>query len=81
MLFTCFQLFKHLPALVEAARNVEATFPLATFQRQQHLAAAVEVAKPLGIFRVLEVRPCVVVHTLKPFEAARVAGELIALDG
>ena len=54
---------------------METTFPLAAFQRQQHLATAIQVAEPFGMFGILEVRPRVIVHTFKPFEASRVARE------
>ena len=68
-----------MPALEEAAWHVETAFPLAALEREQHLAAAVEVSPPFGIFLILEVAPSVVVYALEPLEATLVAGELVAL--
>lgn len=50
-----FQGFKNLPALEEAARNVEAAFPFATLQGQENFALAVQVTVPFGMVCVGEV--------------------------
>ena len=59
---------------------MEAAFPFAAFEREQTLAAAIEIAEPFGIFGVGKVRPDIIVNALEPFEAARVAREAIAFN-
>ena len=76
----CGALLQNPPQLVESARHVEATLPFAALERQQHLAAAVQIAEPFGILRVLEVRPHVLIELLEPGQTLAVARELVALE-
>ena len=74
------EVLEDFPYVHQATGDVEAAFPLAALQGQQHFALAVEVTVPFRIFGVAEVAPGVVVDALEPVEATLVAGELIALD-
>ena len=74
------EFFENLPYLIETARNVETTFPLAALERKKYFALTVEITEPFGIFGVGEVCPDVVVYAVEPFEAAFVAGKTITLD-
>ena len=74
------QVFQNLPALEESAWYMEAALPLTTFEREQHLASAVQVAKPFRILAVGKVAPSVFVYALKPFQAFFLAGELVAFE-
>ena len=53
-------------ALHQAAWNMEAAFPFAAFEWEQHFAAPVEVAIPFAILWIREVRPSVVVNAPVP---------------
>ena len=74
------ELFELLPALQQAAGHVEAAFPLAALQGEEHFAPAVEVAVPFGVVGVDEVAPDVAVYAFEPVEAAGVAGEAVAFE-
>lgn len=74
------EVLQYLPALEEAAWHVETAFPLATLEREQHLAAAVQIAEPFGVFGVLEMRPGVVVQPEEPVETRLRTGEAVSLD-
>ena len=71
---------ERLVHLHESARHVETAFPFATLEGEQHLALAVEVAKPFWVFGVHEVAPYIVVYALKPCQALGVTGELVTLN-
>ena len=58
---------------------MEASLPLAALQGQEDFAAAVQVAVPLRVISVLEVRPHVVVELLEPFQALLVTCQPVAL--
>ena len=58
---------------------MEAAFPLAALEGEQHLAATVQVAEPFGIFGVAEVAPYIFVDTHEPVKAVLVARQLVAL--
>lgn len=57
---------------------METAFPFAAFQRKEHFAAAVQIAEPFRIFRVLEVRPHIVVHLFKYFKTFPVTREPVS---
>ena len=58
---------------------MEAALPFTTLQRKQHLTLAVQIAKPLSILLVSEMRPNIIVYTFKPLQALRVPRELVTL--
>lgn len=47
-------LFKCLPHLKQSPRNMEAPFPFASFEREEHFTSPVQVAKPFTKLRVRE---------------------------
>ena len=59
---------------------MEAALPLAALEGQQDFTATVQVAVPLRVLGILEMRPHVVVELLEPLQALLVAGQLVALD-
>ena len=56
-MFGLLALVEYFPALVQTARYMETAFPFAALEREQHLAAAVQIAEPFGVFGVLEMQP------------------------
>lgn len=56
---------------------MEATFPFATFQVEQHFALTIQIAPPFRMIRVLEMVPCVLMYFHKPFETILRSGQLI----
>lgn len=74
-MFGLLALVEYFPALVQTARYMETAFPFAALEREQHLAAAVQIAEPFGVFGVLEMRPGVVVQPEEPVETRLRTGE------
>ena len=59
---------------------MEASLPLTSLKGKKNLSTTVEVAVPLRVFRILEVRPHIIVNLLEPLQALLVTCELICLD-
>ena len=67
-ILTLLALFENLPALEQPARHMETSLPFSALERQQHLAAAVQVTEPFGMLRVLEMRPRIFVQFPEPLQ-------------
>ncbi len=59
---------------------MEAALPFTALERQEDFASAVEIAEPLRILRILELREEVVVQLQEPLQTLFVASQLVALQ-
>ena len=80
LIYRILERFKYLPDLVESSWNMEASLPLSTLKGKENFTATVQVAVPLRVFSILEMRPHVIVELLEPLKALLVAGQLVSLD-
>ena len=59
---------------------MEASLPFSTLEGQEDFSATVQIAIPLRILGILEMRPHIIVNLSEPLEALLVSCELICLD-